>query len=232
MLAVQINPGDRADMVLVPAGEFLMGSDDSDYAKPQHGVYLDDYWIYKMPVTVAQYRKFCEATQRAMPDAPSWSWKDDHPAVNVTWHDARAYCEWTGVGLPTEAQWEKAARGTGGRKYPWGDRWDVRRCANSVGRNNLASTLPVGSYPSGASPYGCLDMAGNVWEWCADWFGRNYYQCGIDRNPPGPEQGMYRVLRGGSWFDYGPGSFRCAHRYGFAPDVRYSYFGFRCVSCT
>ena len=157
---------------LIPAGVFTMGSDKYVDEKPIHDVYLDAYYISEFPVTVAQYRLFCVASQRNMPDAPSWGWIDEHPMVSVTWDDATAFCEWAGVRLPTEAEWEKAARGTDGRAYPWGNDWDKSKCSNFT---NSKSTQPVGSYPDGASPYGVLDMAGNVWEWCSDWYSADYY---------------------------------------------------------
>jgi formylglycine-generating enzyme required for sulfatase activity len=217
--------------------------------KPQHTVYLDTYYIGKTPVTAGQYKQFCAATGYAMPPEPGgkvgifdvphfnphWS-KDDHPIVNVSWNDAVAYCKWlskeTGyaVSLPTEAQWEKAARGKDGRRYPWGPNWDDgSKCANSVAPNNLGSTMPVGSYPLGASPYGVLDMAGNVWQWCSDWFDAGYYQGSPDRNPTGPANGQYRVLRGGSWRNDSAIYFHSAVRYGVVPDGRGSLAGFRCV---
>ncbi len=118
-------------MVRIPAGTFLMGSkagEGSDDEHPQHTVDLTGYWIYRTDVTVAQYRKFCTATGREMPDAPDWGWQDDHPVVNVDWDDANAYADWAGAALPTEAQWEKAARGTDGRIYPWGNDWDATKC--------------------------------------------------------------------------------------------------------
>jgi formylglycine-generating enzyme required for sulfatase activity len=228
-----VNPKDGAEMLWIPAGEFLMGSSDSDQnagagEKPQRRVYLDAYSIYKNPVTVAQYRKFCAATGRQMPSDPSWGWKEDHPIVNVSWEDATAYARWAGVSLPTEAQWEKAARGTDGRKYPWGDKWDASRCSN--GDTDLNQTTAVGSFPQGASPYGVLDMAGNVWEWCADRYDGNYYQAGPKRNPQGPESGDVRVLRGGSWGYANPADFRCAYRYGFVTAGRGYILGFRCAS--
>ena len=226
-----INPKDGAEMVWVPAGEFLMGSTDDEGVRderPQRKVYLDGYWMYKTEVTVAQYRKFCEATNREMPEAPEWGWKEDHPVVNVSWHDAVDYAKWAGASLPTEAQWEKAARGTDGRVFPWGNEWDAGACANSVSWS-LKGTKPVGSCPAGASPYGCVDMAGNAWEWCADWYDEAYYgNEAPSRNPPGPASGGVRVLRGGSWSDDSSVYFRCAYRYGYAPDYRYSFIGFRC----
>ncbi len=229
---VRINPKDGAEMVWVPAGEFLMGSTDEEGyrdERPQRKVYLDGYWMYRTEVTVAQYRKFCEATNREMPEAPDWGWKEDHPVVLVTWQDAADYAQWAGVSLPTEAQWEKAARGTDGRVFPWGNEWDGARCANSVSWS-LKGTKPVGSYPSGASPYGCLDMLGNVWEWCADWYDEAYYgNEAPSRNPPGPAEGGARVLRGGSWSFGRLDCFRCAYRYyDLAPDYRSSNVGFRC----
>jgi len=211
-----INPKDGAAMVWVPGGNFLMGSTSADeYANsnemPQHTVYLDGYWIYKNDVTVAQYQAFCTATLRTMPAFPTdmWSgkWSDyaNYPMVDVTWYDATAYAAWAGVSLPTEAQWEKAARGTDGRFYPWGNTWDQTKCAtwyNSGGSFAGVShdgTWPVGSFPTGASPYGALDMAGNVWQWCADWYDAGYYATSPSKNPTGPASGTYSVLRGGSW---------------------------------
>ena len=226
-----INPKDGAEMVWVPAGEFLMGSTDDEGVRderPQRKVYLDGYWMYKTEVTVAQYRKFCEATNREMPEAPEWGWKEDHPVVNVSWHDAVDYAKWAGASLPTEAQWEKAARGTDGRVFPWGNEWDAGACANSVSWS-LKGTKPVGSCPAGASPYGCVDMAGNAWEWCADWYDEAYYgNEAPSRNPPGPASGGYRVLRGGSWNCGDRGPFRCANRLLYRPGRRDDFGGFRC----
>lgn len=222
----QVKAKDGSEMILIPAGEFTMGSNDGEASeKPAHKVYLDTYEIGKYEVTVAQYRKFCRATGRAMPvEAPPWGWKDDHPIVNVSWFDAEAYCKWAGGRLPTEAEWEKAARGTEGRTYPWGNTWDKNKCANyGLG---LKSTAAVGSYPSGASPYGCMDMAGNVWEWSADWHGEHYYSASPARNPKGPGSGKYRVLRGGSFYNSDSNN-RCAFR---LTDYPYDYYftnGFR-----
>ena len=227
--AVRINPRDGAEMVYVPAGEFLMGSKDGEAEpaeRPQHKVYLDGSWMYKNDVTVAQYRSYCKATKRELPDAPEWGWKDDHPMVNVTWDDAKAYCGWAGASLPTEAQWEKAARGTDGRKYPWGNGWDKTK-ANSD-QSGLEATTPVGSYPIGGSAYGCLDMAGNVFQWCADWYDENYYASSPARNPTGPVTGTYRVLRGGSW-SFNSDFCRSAIRYFYSPAYWYDSIGFRCV---
>ncbi|MBI1924842.1 SUMF1/EgtB/PvdO family nonheme iron enzyme [Candidatus Poribacteria bacterium] len=245
------NPTDGAVMVYIPEGEFLMGTSDEQFNvlfnqfsngkyswsdweflwfdgdKPQHRVYLDGYWIYKHEVTVAQYRKFCQETGRQMPPAPSWGWQDNHPIVNVTWDDAVAYCQWAGVQLPTEAQWEKAARGTDGRIWPWGNGWDSRNCNSNV--SGIEKTTPVGSYPLGASPYGLMDMAGNVWEWCADWYDKNYYRKSPPRNPQGPANGTDRVVRGGSCYHYLL-NVRVAHRDLHFPDYWNHNGGFRCSS--
>lgn len=228
-IKTKVNPKDGAEMIWIPAGEFTMGSNDLDDAKPPHKVYLDGYWIYKTEVAVSQYRKFCKATRRKMPPAPSWGWKDNHPVVNVTWSDATAYAKWAGVRLPTEAEWEKAARGTDGREYPWGNKWDASKCANSVGRR-LSGTRPVGSYPQGVSPYGVHDVAGNVMEWCADWYDAGYYAKKMNRNPKGPRSGKYRMFRGGSWGLTIPGLFLPALRYYTNSDRRDVSLGFRCAS--
>lgn len=194
-------------------GEFLMGSDPrgdesaSRYERPQRKVYLDGYWMGKTPVTNAQYAAFVTATGRQAP----WDWQngripagiEQHPVVCVSWEDAAAFCAWasqvTGreVRLPSKAEWEKAARETDGRIYPWGNEGpDATRC--NFNRNEGEIT-PVGKYsPRGDGPYGCVDMAGNGWEWCADWYDEDYYQTAPARNPPGPQEGTYRVLRGGS----------------------------------
>ncbi len=229
----KINQKDGAELIFIPAGEFLMGSANTDKTaidneKPQRRVYLDAYYMYKTEVTVAQYIKFCIATNRKMPTEPDWKWQDTHPIVNVNWYDAKAYADWAGAMLPTEAQWEKAARGTNGRIYPWGNEWNVAKCVNSV-----KSTKSVGSRLLGSSPYGCLDMAGNSWEWCADWYGSDYYKTAPAKNPIGPDKGTSRVLRGGSWdkfIEHG-GDCRCAFRNAGNPDIcEGDNIGFRCVA--
>ncbi|MGO8672689.1 MAG: formylglycine-generating enzyme family protein [Capsulimonadaceae bacterium] len=225
----RINPIDGAELVYVPAGEFTMGSLDSEPwlidSHPPHEVALDGFYIDRNLVTVARYRKFCDATGRPMPPAPEWGWRNgDYPMVDVTWDDAQAYAQWAGGSLPTEAQWEKAAQGTDGRRYPWGNDWDPARCLN-----NASEPAPVGSKPSGASPYGVLDMAGNAWEWCSDWFDAGYYSLSAVVNPIGPPTGTYRILRGGSWLHASEALFRTACRGLLNPADAADFVGFRCV---
>jgi formylglycine-generating enzyme len=262
----KFNQKDGAEMVLVPAGEFLMGISEEELEAwlqahsedkrelfldemPRHKVYLNAFYIYKNEVTVAQYRSFCQATGRAMPFKPSWKLQDKQPVVNVTWNDAQAYATWAQACLPTEAQWEKAARGTDGRIFPWGNVWDSEKCSHAA--NSPKAPNPVGSFPAGASPYGVLDMAGNVEEWCADWYGVSYYRYSPTTNPVGPTEAQaavmdalmvknkkyvqerlkMRVLRGGSIRYRGPGYFRTTDRYGFPPTGLGDNDGFRCVVC-
>jgi formylglycine-generating enzyme required for sulfatase activity len=226
------------EMVLIPAGEFLMGSDPSvdkyvrDDEQPQHTLYLPDYYLAKMPVTNAQYAAFVQATDHDWPKhwgdgKPPWGEKD-HPVTAVTWHDALAYCDWlaevTGKPfcLPSEAEWEKGARGNNGRFYPWGNQWDAARCNSKEGGKE--DTTPVGAYSQGASPYGLLDMAGNVWEWT-----RSVYK-GYLYDPEDGRENLEvearRVLRGGM-FRSGLKSVRCACRFGELPHNSYKYYGFR-----
>jgi eukaryotic-like serine/threonine-protein kinase len=237
----QVSSIDGKVMVEVPAGEFLMGSvkGDSEAAAdeyPQRRVYLDAFWIDKTEVTVGEYRKFCQTTGRSMPEAPEFGGQEDsslvqenNPIVYVSWEDASAYAAWANKRLPTEAEWEKAARGTDGRKYPWGNTWDSERCNFISIDDGFRYASPVGSFPSGASPYGCLDMAGNVAEWCEDWYGETYYATGPSRNPTGPSSGQQRVLRGGDFLRI-PEVGRCASRYHAGPGVVAFFYGFRCVS--
>lgn len=195
--------------------------------EPAHTVYLDGYWIYKNEVTVMQYRAFCRATKRSMPPAPDWGWRDHDPIVNVSRYDATAYASWAGASLPTEAQWEKAARGPEGRLYPWGNHWDPARCLNDA--NSPFGPKPVGSFPTGASPYGAQEMAGNVAEWCADWYDNQYYHHAPRRNPTGPATGDCAVLRGGPCDGFLL-EYRCTCREPCTPADRYDFTGFRCAA--
>lgn len=237
-----INPIDGAVMILIPAGEFLMGSAGNEgyhNEKPQRKVYLDSYYIDKFEVTNVQYREFMRATGHKSPR--DWSDYDtsrlNHPVVGVSWYDAVAYAEWAGKRLPTEAEWEKAARGIDGRKYPWGnippDSGGRYRANYKVGKYGAAdgysTTSPVDSFPLGASSYGVMDMAGNVWEWCADWYDSGYYRKAPTKNPPGPSSGKHRVLRGGAWLNDDTSYLRCAVRGWHAPTLTFNYVGFRCV---
>ena len=228
-------PADGAVMVYLPAGEFLMGSAEDDPTadddeKPQHTLYLDAFWIDKTEVTNAQYRQCVEAG--ACEEPGCWYIEEasapDQPVVCVDWYDAQVYAEWVGGRLPTEAEWEKAARGTDGRLWPWGNEPPDKDLCNFLG-DNVGQATPVGQYsPRGDSPYGCADMAGNVWEWLADWYGVDYYTSSPSRNPQGPESGDERVLRGGSFSD-SQSSIRCAHRFRIDPDYWGRDQGFRVV---
>jgi formylglycine-generating enzyme required for sulfatase activity len=192
-------------MALVPAGEFTMGSATGDAdEQPVHKVYLDAFFIDIHQLSVAQYARFLENTRHDVP--PEWSLMNrpqnqNRPIANVDWADAAAYCKWAGKRLATEAEWEKAARGTDGRTYPWGNEPPTGLHANS-GKdvwNNHAVLTTVGSFEAGKSPYGVYDMAGNVWEWVGDWYDQNYYKASPQQNPAGPPMGLYKVIRGGSW---------------------------------
>ena len=221
------------DLVEIRAGWFNMGSpkgigDADEY--PRHKVYLDTYRIAKTEVTVSQFRKYCEASGYSYDwngQKPSWGYVDDYPMVNVDWDEAKAYCAWAGGDLPTEAEWEKAAKGTDGRGYPWTGGWDAAKCVN--GSNSGGHPASVGSKSGDRSPYGVEDMGGNVWEWCKDRYDSAYYSRSPKRNPQGNNNGTDRVLRGGSWLNVNPDDFRCALRYWYFPTSWYSNNGFRPV---
>ncbi|MCB0167242.1 MAG: SUMF1/EgtB/PvdO family nonheme iron enzyme [Anaerolineae bacterium] len=232
-------------MILIPAGDFLMGSAASDPDAgvdelPRHVVYLDEFWIDELEVSNYHYRQCLDAGGCSPPQLGSGLFiGDDLPVVGVNWEQAAEYCTWAGARLPTEAEWEKAARGVDGRLFPWGDEFDgalLNYCdANCVADwrdfgadDGYRYTAPVGSYPAGASPYGVLDMSGNVWEWTADWYGDDTYAQSIYKNPTGPETGLQRVIRGGSWF-YPSKSLRVARRHKDIPNSAYDNIGFRCA---
>jgi len=306
---------DGAVMVLIPTGEFIMGSAETEAKDaerrwglaegtlksetPQHIVFVDAFYIDKYEVTNAQYKKFVDETGHPSPSVPTmaevslafrnelgdeasvisatqlentyqelgrqlepWAWKNgnypegkaNHPVVLVSLYDAAAYAKWADKRLPTEAEWEKAARGTDGRIYPWGNNWDSNKC-NSAERvaqkalpnlresllwfeewkrfppmaTALNTTVPVGIYKKGKSPFGVCDMAGNAFEWCMDWYDENYYAQSPKRNPSGPATGRVRVLRGGSW-NYPGFKLRTTYRNKHAPEIGGSPNGFRCAT--
>ncbi len=227
---------DGSVLVVIPAGEFLMGSEGGyPNERPVHAVFVKTFALSQYPVTNAQYEQFVKETGHRVPylDDPrveSENWnreqlthppgRGQHPVVLVSWRDAQAYCEWAGGRLPTEAEWEKAARGgLEGKLYPWGDDIDP----SLANYDTRTGTTPVGSYP--ANDYGLYDMAGNVWEWVADWYDPKYYQRS-PHHPPGPEQGTVRVLRGGAWLLF-PQFCRVAYRFRNSPDFRFNLIGFR-----
>ncbi len=236
--------------ILIPAGTFQMGSDDGEEdEQPMHMVYLDAYWIDQTEVTNHQYAQCVAAGVCTVPKKPDAYYRTSnygnpefskYPVVNVSWEQAQSYCKWAGGRLPTEAEWEKAARGTDGRKYPWGNEFnckmgnfddEIKDNSNVVpgGPNcdGYQDMAPVGIYPQGASPYGALDMAGNVWEWTADWYGW-YPEDKEARNPTGPESGDHRTVRGGSWWLSTVDTLKVTFRDGCLPDGGYN-LGFRCA---
>lgn len=227
----------KTPLLSIPEGYFLMGANGTDALedeKPQHRLWLDRYEIDAYEVTTAQYTAFLAQEK----SSPPWQWQavdpaqhHDRPVIGVSWFDAEAYCRWLGARLPTEAEWEKAARGSDGRLFPWGNQPPTDGVANfGLGaRFSYSQVLaPVQGYPSGRSPYGVFQMAGNVGEWVADWYGAGYYETSPSKNPAGPEQGTFRVVRGGSWSDL-PKYLLTYARSKLPPDTRNSYTGFRCA---
>jgi len=272
---------DLTDMVLIPAGEFLMGSKEGEGAfdeHPQHTVYLDEYYIDKYEVTNAQFQEFVEATgyvtdaeqkgqgevwnpkehyhkKQLSFNGVNWKcpnawrivcpyaechpkvWENynianrmNHPVVQISWNDAEAYCRWAGKRLPTEAEWEKAARGSEGFTWPWGDEFNPQK-ADVTAYTNMGSEvpMPVGQFSTDVSPYGIYDLAGNVREWVADWYAPDYYAHSPAQDPMGPETGQFRILRGGSWANSDSSNLRSASRAYKPPDYSGNFVGFRCA---
>ena len=218
-------------MKSVPAGSFVMGGRDEESPsneRPSHTVYLSGYYISPYPVTNQDYREFIQVTGHRTPI--HWqrgtfpTGMGQHPVTNVSWQDAMAYAEWRGARLPSEAEWESGARGQDERPYPWGSRFvEGERCNSN---NMVGTTTPVDEFPDGKSPYGLYDMAGNVYEWCQDYYDEEYYRSSPPANPKGPEGGQERVIRGGSFSETRPGV-RCTHRAGASETQTRDNIGFR-----
>jgi formylglycine-generating enzyme required for sulfatase activity len=241
------------ELVTISGGTFAMGSNDGeDDEKPIHWVTVNDFKMSSTEVTNAQYCVFLNALGVYPGDEDRKRWAllkegsdyshitykgnkyvvesgwEEHPVVNVSWFGAKAFCDHYGLRLPTEAEWEFAAGGPNHYEYPWGDNWDKYKCCNWENRGTeLPPTMEVGSFD--ANGYGLYDMAGNVWEWCSDWYGRDYYSSCPTINPQGSSSSDSKVLRGGSWI--GDSEFmRCANRYYIPPSNLFiHYVGFRCV---
>ena len=236
-----------APTVLIPPGSFVMGSNDGEInEKPAHKVYLLGFYMDKYEVTTSLYAKFLETTGREKP----FKWNEvnlredgDRPVIGVSWYDAQAYCQWTEERLPTEAEWEKAARGTNAQTYPWGNEDPTDERGNfdhGFHWHGYATLTVVGSFELGKSPYGIYDLAGNVSEWTADWYDPQYYKTSPARNPAGPaitdqsepfslDFSRRKVVRGGSWVS-GPQGMRSSIRGDSAPTNRHGDVGFRCAS--
>ncbi|HBB87263.1 MAG TPA: serine/threonine protein phosphatase [Blastocatellia bacterium] len=250
-----VSAATQTGMVLIRAGEFLMGSEEgSEVEKPIHRVYLDTYSIDSTPVTNAQFANFARATgyrttaerlermvhlQEGAAQTTATSWRtfataerEDHPVIYVSWHDASAYAKWVGKRLPTEAEWEKAARGgLEGKRFPWGDSAPGEGLANWNGVQQSPVSAPPTTEVNKFAPnsYGLHDMAGNVWEWCADWYMDPYYVISEGSNPKGPDEGEYKVRRGASWNVREDFRLRCANRGAMLPDRSWPNMGFRCA---
>jgi len=228
---LQYSSIDGAPLIYIPTGSFTMGSNDEEREQPVHLVILSGFWIDKFEVTNIRYATCVNAGVCSPPSQTDHFADPDyanHPIVFVDWNDAKNYCEWAGRRLPTEAEWEKAARGTDKRFYPWGNDYN-KWCERVNYKECVGGTTPVGSYPTGASPYGVLDMAGNAWEWVSDWYSESFYSADdLMTNPFGPFVGEHRVLRGGSWSS-GRNYLRTTDRWRNIPTYASDFIGFRCV---
>lgn len=232
--AIPINSSKSAPIAFIPDGEFAMGSDrGQDDEQPVHRVSVKAFYLETQEVTVARYAAFLMSQK---PDPP-FKWNEatngsheNKPVVGVNWYDARDYCRWIGRRLPTEAEWELAARGTEGRMYPWGEAHPTRGHANAghTKWHGYDTLTNVGQFELGKTPNGVYDLAGNLWEWVADWYDASYYQFSPRENPPGPSAGPLRALRGGAWNNDAK-TIRSTNRAGYAPDARRNDVGFRCA---
>ncbi|MBS0150657.1 MAG: SUMF1/EgtB/PvdO family nonheme iron enzyme [Nitrospira sp.] len=238
---------DHAPMVEIPSGSFPMGvpPGDRDGGRdeyPRHEVFLDPFLIDQFEVTNGRYIEFVKSTGHRVPQNPTHPtrnlWQDDtitesvaeRPVINVDWFDADAYCKWAGKRLPTEAEWEKAAKGTSDRRFPWGNVEPTAKHLNYnqrwIGEKTL---MPVGSYEAGKSPYGVYDVVGNVWEWVNDWYDARYYEKSPSKNPTGPQEGTKKVIRGAGWQNETP-TVRIFTRVDSDPTMRNESTGFRCAA--
>lgn len=245
-LEKEVKGKDGAPMVLIPEGPFPMGvpHGDRDGGRdeyPRHDVFVNNFYIDKFELTNSRYLEFVKATNHRIPQNPKNATRNlwqgdtiteslaDRPVINVDWADANAYCQWAGKRLPTEAEWEKAAKGTADRRFPWGNVEPTNKHLNFnqqwIGEKTL---MPVGSYELGKSPFGVYDMAGNVWEWVNDWYDAKYYEKSPAKNPTGPETGTKRVLRGSGWQNETP-TVRIFTRVDSDPTIRNESTGFRCA---
>lgn len=239
-------------MRLVPEGEFSMGSNDGNTdERPAHSVYLDAYYIDKYEVTNSLYEAcvedgVCDPPQdfSSMTYSPYYGNPQfaEYPVIHVDWYQSQAYCEWRGARLPTEAEWEKAARGSEAYKYPWGNSFQCKNgnfddllhldgyvIPGGPNCDGYKDTAPVGLFDGGRSPFDIYDMAGNVWEWVADWYDGNYYSDSPDKAPQGPTSGSARVIRGGAWDVANTKNLLTTRRIGYDPSTTANYLGFRCA---
>jgi formylglycine-generating enzyme len=226
----------KEDMVTIPAGPFVRGTQSGGFdEQPQRTIVLDTFSIDRYEVTNHQYQQFILATGHRKSGPPARYAKSigkmrgtNQPVVYVSWDDAMDYCRWKGKRLPTEAEWEKAMRGTDGRLWPWGDKEQPNGANWARVQDGYDVSGPVGSFQSDKSPYGVMDGAGNAMEWVADWYDEKYYKESQEQNPPSPEHGTYRVLRGGSYTTSGA-DIRITSRNKMVPDFRDETIGFRCA---
>jgi formylglycine-generating enzyme required for sulfatase activity len=241
-LVAESAPGEEpipSEMVTIAAGPFVRGTENGGFdERPTRTIHLDEFSIDRFEVTNHQYQQFVVATGHRKPGLPSRYAKSgakvrgvNQPIVYVSWDDAEEYCRWKGKRLPTEAEWEKAMRGTDGRLWPWGDQEQPDGANWARVKDGYEVSARVGTFQIDKSPYGVMDGAGNVMEWVADWYDETYYKSSPDRNPPSPEYGTYRVLRGGSYTTTGA-DVRITSRSKMMPDFRDETIGFRCANST